>query len=90
MTDISSDTNTGTTTTSSTDITLTPFFSGIALDVTPQIDASGQIILHIHPTVSEVVDQNKEINVLVLIRVFRSLSARFVSRTVLSMPTVVN
>lgn len=63
VTDISSDTNTGTTTTSSTDITLTPFFSGIALDVTPQIDASGQITLHIHPTVSEVVDQNKQINV---------------------------
>lgn len=63
VTDISSDTNTGTTTTSSTDITLTPFFSGIALDVTPQIDARGQITLHIHPTVSEVVDQNKEINV---------------------------
>lgn len=63
VTDISSDTNTGTTTTSSTDITLTPFFSGIALDVTPQIDAAGQITLHIHPTVSEVVDQNKQINV---------------------------
>jgi MSHA biogenesis protein MshL len=63
VTDISSDTNTGTTTTSSTDITLTPFFSGIALDVTPQIDPTGQITLHIHPTVSEVVDQNKQINV---------------------------
>ncbi|MBN1958775.1 MAG: pilus (MSHA type) biogenesis protein MshL [Desulfuromonadales bacterium] len=63
VTDISSDTNTGTTTTSSTDITLTPFFSGIALDVTPQIDPNGQITLHIHPTVSEVVDQNKQINV---------------------------
>ena len=62
VTDISSDTNTGTTTTSSNDITLTPFFSGIALDVTPQIDAHGQITLHIHPTVSEVVDQNKQIN----------------------------
>ncbi|MCF6266317.1 MAG: pilus (MSHA type) biogenesis protein MshL [Desulfuromusa sp.] len=62
VTDISSDTNTGTTTTSSNDITLTPFFSGIALDVTPQISANGQIILHIHPTVSEVVDQNKQIN----------------------------
>lgn len=62
VTDISSDTSTGTTTTSSTDITLTPFFSGIALDVTPQIDANGRITLHIHPTVSEVVDQNKEIN----------------------------
>lgn len=63
VTDISSDTNTGTTTTSSTDITLTPFFSGIALDVTPQIGANGEITLHIHPTVSEVVDQNKQINV---------------------------
>ncbi|WP_321371200.1 pilus (MSHA type) biogenesis protein MshL [uncultured Desulfuromusa sp.] len=63
VTDISSDTNTGTTTTSSNDITLTPFFSGIALDVTPQIDAHGRITLHIHPTVSEVVDQNKQIDV---------------------------
>ena len=63
VTDISSDTNTGTTTTSSNDITLTPFFSGIALDVTPQIDSHGKITLHIHPTVSEVVDQNKQINV---------------------------
>lgn len=62
VTDISSDTNTGTTTTSSNDITLTPFFSGIALDVTPQIDSHGKITLHIHPTVSEVVDQNKQIN----------------------------
>lgn len=63
VTDISSDTTTGTTTNSTSDITLTPFFSGIALDVTPQIDPTGQITLHIHPTVSEVVDQNKEINV---------------------------
>lgn len=62
VTDISSDTSTGTTTTSSTDVTLTPFFSGIALDVTPQIDRQGRITLHIHPTVSEVVDQNKSIN----------------------------
>ncbi len=63
VTDISSDTTTGTTTNSTSDITLTPFFSGIALDVTPQVDPTGQITLHIHPTVSEVVDQNKEINV---------------------------
>jgi MSHA biogenesis protein MshL len=62
VTDISSDTTTSTTTTNSTDITLTPFFSGIALDVTPQIDRQGSITLHIHPTVSEVVDQNKSIN----------------------------
>lgn len=61
VTDISSDTTTGTTTSSTTDITLTPFFSGIALDVTPQIDENDAIILHIHPTVSEVVDQQKQI-----------------------------
>lgn len=33
---------------------LSPFFSGIALDVTPQIDETGNINLHIHPSVSEV------------------------------------
>src|SRR5581483_7504684 len=33
---------------------LAPFFSGIALDVTPQIDDSGSINLHIHPSVSDV------------------------------------
>ncbi|MCD6581136.1 MAG: pilus (MSHA type) biogenesis protein MshL [Desulfuromusa sp.] len=62
VTDISSDSTTGTSTTTSSDITLTPFFSGIALDVTPQIDANGGITLHIHPTVSEVVDQTKQIS----------------------------
>ena len=40
---------------------LTPFFSGIALDVTPAISAEGEVILHIHPTVSEVTQQNKVI-----------------------------
>lgn len=43
------------------EVTLTPFFSGIALDVTPQIGEKNDVILHIHPTVSEVVDQTKEI-----------------------------
>jgi MSHA biogenesis protein MshL len=33
---------------------LAPFFSGISLDVTPQIDDSGNINLHIHPAVSAV------------------------------------
>lgn len=40
---------------------LTPFFSGIALDVTPQISSEEDVILHVHPTVSEVVEQRKEI-----------------------------
>lgn len=40
---------------------LTPFFSGIALDVTPQIGRDGDVTLHIHPTVSEVKEQRKTI-----------------------------
>ncbi len=63
VTDISSDTVTGTTTTTTPDITLTPFFSGIALDVTPQISANGDVTLHIHPIVSDVTDQTKVITV---------------------------
>ncbi len=63
LTDITSNTVTGTSTNNSVDITLTPFFSGIALDVTPQIDEQGGVIMHIHPTVSEVKDQTKQISV---------------------------
>jgi len=37
---------------------LAPFFSGIALDVTPQIDENGNINLHIHPSVSDVTGKN--------------------------------
>lgn len=33
-------------------ITLQPFFSGIALDVTPQIDGENNIVLHVHPSIS--------------------------------------
>lgn len=45
------------------DIELTPFFSGIALDVTPQIDDDGNVILHIHPLVSNVFDNTKKIEI---------------------------
>ncbi|MFW5970311.1 MAG: pilus (MSHA type) biogenesis protein MshL, partial [Halofilum sp. (in: g-proteobacteria)] len=62
VTDIESDTDTtAATSTRNTDVDLTPFFSGIALDVTPQISESGEITLHVHPTVSEVTDQQKNI-----------------------------
>lgn len=50
-------------TTSSPEVELTSFFSGISLDVTPQIAEDGDVILHIHPIVSEVTDQLKELNV---------------------------
>jgi MSHA biogenesis protein MshL len=63
VTDVSSNTVTGTAASTSRNVTLTPFFSGVALDVTPQISAAGEVILHIHPTVSDVTDQKKEITV---------------------------
>lgn len=60
VTDVSTTTVAGTATSAITpDVTLTPFFSGIALDVTPQISRNGDVILHIHPSVSEVRDQTK-------------------------------
>lgn len=60
VTDISSqNTITSTTTSVVPDIELTPFFSGIALDVTPQIDENGSILLHIHPSVIETQEQEK-------------------------------
>ncbi|HEY0907523.1 MAG TPA: pilus (MSHA type) biogenesis protein MshL, partial [Methylophilus sp.] len=49
-------------TTSFPQVTLQPYFSGISLDVTPQIDREDNIILHIHPLVSNVVSVNKQIN----------------------------
>jgi MSHA biogenesis protein MshL len=41
---------------------LEPFFSGIALDVTPQINVDGDVILHVHPSVSETTELSKSIN----------------------------
>jgi MSHA biogenesis protein MshL len=55
-------TSTGTTSTVSPTITTAPFFSGIALDVTPQISDDDQITLHIHPSVSLVTDKAKTLN----------------------------
>ena len=43
-------------------VELTPFFSGIALDVTPQIDEEGKVLLHIHPSVIDTEEQNKVID----------------------------
>lgn len=43
-------------------VDLTPFFTGITLDVTPQIDVHGKVTLHVHPAVSLVKDQRKVID----------------------------
>ncbi|WP_372871526.1 pilus (MSHA type) biogenesis protein MshL [Shewanella sp.] len=63
VTEVSSTTVAGTTPVTSPEVELTPFFSGIALDVTPQIDAEGNVLLHVHPSVIEVKEQTKQIRI---------------------------
>ena len=63
VTEVSSTTTTGTSTTTTPEIELTPFFSGIALDVTPQISADGSVILHVHPSVTITEEQTKVIQI---------------------------
>ncbi len=43
-------------------VVVQPFFSGIALDVTPQIDAQDNILLHVRPSVSRVEEDRKVID----------------------------
>ena len=43
-------------------LTLTPFFSGISLDVTPQIDEGANITLHVHPSVTTVIQKTTQID----------------------------
>ena len=63
VTKVSSTVNTSTVGTSTTpDVTLQQFFSGVVLDVTPQIDEFDNIILHVHPSVTEVTTLNRVVN----------------------------
>lgn len=43
-------------------VVVQPFFSGIALDVTPQIDDKDNITLHVRPSVSSVREKQKQIS----------------------------
>ena len=61
VTGVDSNTTTGAASNTSQNVELTPFFSGISLDVTPQIDEQSNVVLHVHPIVSEVQDQTKTI-----------------------------
>ncbi len=64
VTDVDIDTDTSSSALNqSADITLTPFFSGVALDVTPQIDDDAMITLHVHPAISEVNEEVKDISI---------------------------
>jgi len=61
VTNVKTNTITGTATSTTREIDFTPFFSGVALDVTPQISEDDNVILHVHPTISEVHDQTKSL-----------------------------
>lgn len=54
--------STGETVRESTDTNLEQFFSGISMDITPQIGAEGAITLHVHPTITTVNEQTKTIS----------------------------
>lgn len=64
VTNVTTNTTTNVTgnSTFSPSVTLQPYFSGIALDVTPQIDEDDNIVLHIHPAVSVVQEKEKLID----------------------------
>ena len=94
ITDISTTATTGDNPLVSPDVTLTPFFSGIALDVTPQIDSRGGVTLHVHPSISDVQDQEKRFRIRTDLgkqrsRVCRRRCRRFASRTALFMRSAV-
>jgi MSHA biogenesis protein MshL len=67
VTGVTASTTTNTTNTTSgvttpPTVTLAQFFSGISLDVTPQIDEGTNIMLHVHPSVTAVTEKNKQID----------------------------
>ncbi|HHX8461593.1 TPA: pilus (MSHA type) biogenesis protein MshL [Vibrio diabolicus] len=62
VTELSSNAGNGENSNAVPEVELTPFFSGISLDVTPQIDNKGNVFLHVHPAVIEVSEEVKELN----------------------------
>ncbi len=45
------------------DFEFSPFFSGVSLDVLPQISADGKILMHVHPAVIDVQDDTKTMTI---------------------------
>jgi MSHA biogenesis protein MshL len=43
-------------------VSLTQFFSGISLDVTPQVDDGTTVTLHVHPSLTNVTEKTKQID----------------------------
>ncbi|ANQ22728.1 pilus (MSHA type) biogenesis protein MshL [Vibrio natriegens] len=62
VTELSSNVGNGDNSNAVPEVELTPFFSGISLDVTPQIDDKGNVFLHVHPAVIEVEEETKVLN----------------------------
>lgn len=62
VTDVSTTTVTGTATSSSPSVELTPFFAGISVDVTPKINDDDTVLLHIHPSIIDIEEQVKTIS----------------------------
>ncbi|EGR2555845.1 pilus (MSHA type) biogenesis protein MshL [Vibrio alginolyticus] len=62
VTELSSNAGNGENSNAVPEVELTPFFSGISLDVTPQVDNKGNVFLHVHPAVIEVTEEVKQLN----------------------------
>ncbi|MDW8323876.1 MAG: secretin N-terminal domain-containing protein [Burkholderiales bacterium] len=62
-------------------VVVQPFFSGIALDVTPQIDGQDNILLHVRPSVSRVAENRKVINLGSLGQMILPLASSHISET---------
>jgi len=60
VTDVSTTTDNDTDTTTPS-IGLTPFFSGISLDVTPKISDDDTVLLHVHPSIIDIEEQIKTV-----------------------------
>lgn len=79
VTTTSTSTSAGTTSTPS--VSTQPFFSGIALDITPQIDDNGLVTMHVHPAVSQVTTVTKNINLGTLGNLVLPLASSTISET---------
>jgi MSHA biogenesis protein MshL len=62
-------------------VVVQPFFSGIALDVTPQIDDKDNITLHVRPSVSSVKENRKTIDLGGLGELILPLASSSISET---------
>ena len=63
-----------------------PYFSGIVLDVTPQIDDSGNITLHVHPSINSISPKEVEVT---LVQGTNAVKVPMVKSTIREADTIV-